>query len=47
MTNFDKIISYGPLALANFMADEILPYALGVVKTRWLKLMMQILFVQQ
>ena len=38
MTNFDKIISYGPLALANFMADEILPYVLGVVKTRWFKL---------
>lgn len=38
MTNFDKIINYGPLALANFMADEILPYVLGVVKTHWFKL---------
>ena len=38
MTNFDKIISYGPLALANFMADEILPYVLGVVKTHSFKL---------
>ena len=38
MTNFDKIISYGPLALANFMADEILPYVSGVAKARCLKL---------